>query len=100
MARHLVRNVAVGDDWYGPAHGNAHNVPDDVATQITNPAAWGADDDVPSGEGGASGAGEDEAAQLARMSRDDLLALAEARQIDVPASATRRQLVAALLPAS
>lgn len=47
MAR-LVRNVKVGGTWYGPAHGNAENVPADVAEQITNPNAW---DEVP-GDGG------------------------------------------------
>lgn len=38
--RRLVKNVKVGNDWYGPAYGNATNVPDDVAEQVTNPAAW------------------------------------------------------------
>lgn len=42
--RRLVRNVKVGNDWYGPAYDNATNVPDDVAEQITNPKAWDGDD--------------------------------------------------------
>jgi hypothetical protein len=36
----LVKNVAVDGTWYGPAHGNADQVPAEVAEQITNPAAW------------------------------------------------------------
>jgi hypothetical protein len=37
----LVRNVLVGRTWYGPAHGNADNVPADVAALVVNPRAWG-----------------------------------------------------------
>jgi hypothetical protein len=92
--RHLVRNVAVGDEWYGPAHGNARHVPEAVAAQITNPAAWSTDDEPED-----VAPAEDEATQLARMSRGDLRALAEARQVDVPARATRDELLAALAPA-
>lgn len=44
----LVKNVAVDKTWYGPAHGNAENVPAEVAERITNPNAW---DEVP-GDGG------------------------------------------------
>lgn len=36
----LAKNVKVCGKWYGPAHGNAGRVPDDVAAQITNPKAW------------------------------------------------------------
>lgn len=50
MAR-LVKNVCVDRVWYGPAYGNADQVPDDVAAQITNLAAW-------EGEEGQSSAGE------------------------------------------
>lgn len=37
----LTRNVHVPDHgWFGPAHDNAENVPDEVAALITNPVAW------------------------------------------------------------
>lgn len=45
----LVKNVHVGDAWYGPAYGNVEP-PADVAAQITNPNAWDeppAADEVP-----------------------------------------------------
>lgn len=41
MARSLARNVYVDGKGYGPAFGNADNVPADVAERITNPRAWG-----------------------------------------------------------
>lgn len=47
MAR-LVKNVRVDGVWYGPAYGNAENVPAEVAERITNPNAW---DEMP-GDGG------------------------------------------------
>lgn len=40
MDRVLVKNVEVDGGWWGPAHGNAETVPDEVADKITNPAAW------------------------------------------------------------
>lgn len=40
MAPKLIANVEVDGVWYGPAHGNAENVPAGVAEQITNSAAW------------------------------------------------------------
>lgn len=40
----LIANVTVGGNWYGPAHGNADDVPADVTEQISNPACW---DDQP-----------------------------------------------------
>lgn len=52
MAKKLVKNVAVGRTWYGPAYDNADKVPADVAKQITNPAAWEGkgEDESPSGD--------------------------------------------------
>lgn len=44
MSRSLVANVYAGDAWWGPAHGNADVVPEEVAAEITNPAAWGEPD--------------------------------------------------------
>lgn len=42
----LVRNVHVKDyGWFGPAHGNAVDVPGEVAALITNPNVW---DEAPS----------------------------------------------------
>lgn len=37
-------NVNVQNTWYGPAHGNADEVPEDVASQIANPDAWEAEE--------------------------------------------------------
>jgi hypothetical protein len=36
--RTLAVNVAVRGEWYGPAHGNADSVPDEVAEQIGDDA--------------------------------------------------------------
>ncbi len=36
----LIANVWIDGQWYGPAHGNASDVPVDVAEQVTNPACW------------------------------------------------------------
>lgn len=52
----LVKNVYVDGRWYGPAYGNADQVPEDVAVKIANPKAWGE-------EGEASPAGESATAQ-------------------------------------
>lgn len=44
MAKTLVSNVLGNDGvWYGPDYGNAEGVPDQVASDITNPAAWEAE---------------------------------------------------------
>jgi hypothetical protein len=52
VAKTLVKNVYVGKVWYGPAHGNAENVPAEVAARITNPRAWEGkgEDESPTGE--------------------------------------------------
>lgn len=39
----LVRNVFVDGAWWGPAYGNADDVPDDVAEQITGASCWAGD---------------------------------------------------------
>lgn len=39
-SRALVVNTEVDGTWYGPAHGNADQVPADVAERITNSACW------------------------------------------------------------
>jgi hypothetical protein len=44
----LIANVVVGDVWYGPAYGNADDVPAEVARQIPNPKAWH-DGELPDG---------------------------------------------------
>jgi hypothetical protein len=46
----LVKNVAVDGTWYGPAHGNADQVPAEVASQITNPKAWEGSPEQSSGD--------------------------------------------------
>lgn len=48
--RRLVRNVKVGNTWYGPAYDNANDVPAEVAEQIVNPAAWEGDLTSPAGD--------------------------------------------------
>lgn len=40
MTPHLVRNVNVDGTWWGPAWGNANEVPLEVAARIVNPKAW------------------------------------------------------------
>ncbi len=89
--RRLIATVYVADVAYGPES----DLPDDVAAQITNPAAWSEDapEDAPAGivyeyarinDGGTKGtqAAMDEHDQLKAMSRADLVALAEARGVD------------------
>lgn len=48
MARKLKANVYVGTEWYGPAYGNADQVPDEVAEKIGD-HAW-EDDEPEAGE--------------------------------------------------
>jgi hypothetical protein len=36
MARRLARNVIVDGQWYGPAYGNAHQVPAEAADRIAD----------------------------------------------------------------
>lgn len=98
MARKLVATAYVGDRAYGPGS----DVPDDVAAQITNPAAWaddGAEDVRPAGAGEVEGrrvGHEDERSELDALSRAELLALAVARQIDVQRSANKGEIIDAL----
>lgn len=59
MAKVLSCNVVVDEVWYGPAYGNADQVPDDVAAQLGDhvwepdaeaPAAPAPDDEAPDGD--------------------------------------------------
>lgn len=112
--RRLVANVCVGGTWYGPANPGAP-VTEDVAAQITNEAAWEDEGGHESASGGslpsgyttavASAGGEsvrtalDEptappsADGLDEMERDDLVALAKARELDVPKRMSRADLI-------
>lgn len=72
----LIVNVQVGGEWWGPAYDRV-DPPAEVAERITNPAVWS---DNAEAEGEASEASTDE---LDGMRKDDLLAVAEARGIDV-----------------
>lgn len=66
----LVKNVKVGDTWYGPAWGNAENVPTDVAAQITNPKAW---DEQPAPEAagdGGQGEGDNDVADVEALTAE------------------------------
>lgn len=97
MARKLVATVYVGDQAYGPRS----DVPDDVAALITNPAAWADDatEDAPPADVGEDDGGhrhEEERAELEALSKAELLALAEARQIEVPRSASKGEIIDAL----
>lgn len=102
--KQLVRNVFVGDVWYGPAHPE-NVVTADVLERIDNPAVFEevgpADDGIfgplpgsPIGVGaGAGPVSRAEADKLAELNKDDLLALAEARGVDVPKSASKADII-------
>lgn len=89
MPRHLIATVYVDDVAYGPGS----NVPDAVAAQITNPAAWSELDPNAAGyDEPAGGQGQgDERSQLESLSKADLVALAESRGAD--AAGTKAELV-------
>lgn len=108
----LTSNVYVDGKWYGPSY-PANKVTDEVIKAVENPAAFedvptgAADlrfraddfaatdglvgDDPPSLRAGEGATGE--RAELEKLNRDELLALAEARQVDVPRSASKGDLV-------
>ena len=70
----LVKNVKVGGTWYGPAYGNADQVPADVAKRIVNPRAWEGkgEDESPSGETAtAQTAGDSPSRPTRNDSKDD-----------------------------
>lgn len=109
MAKDLQRNVKVGDTWFGPAwpenkvtadvrkalEGNdlafEPVAPADAAGTAFGPRVAGADDDADPGAPIA-----DERAELEKLGKDELFALAEARQVDVKASATKPEIIDAL----
>lgn len=111
--RKLVANVKVGEVWYGPCNPDAP-MTDDVAAQITNEAAWGEDEDQPDklvsgesvfsdnrigdpAEGPGIPMGSDPPSDgLDDMERDDLVALAKAREIEVPKRASKADIVSLL----
>ena len=125
--RKLAQNVFVEYDevgrgtWYGPDYPD-NPVTAEVAKKITHPGAWedsavvgggdfrltaadfaatgdlGKDGSPPSLRAGES-ASADERAELERLSKDELAALAEARQVDVAKTATKAEFVEALAPA-
>lgn len=86
MGRRLIATVYVGDVAYGPDS----DVPDDVAAQITNPAAW-SDEDADTAESaagvriaasrGAEPATGGDRAELEALTKADLVALADARGV-------------------
>ena len=92
----LIGNVFVDNAWFGPAHGNADDVPAEVARQIVNPKAWDggevptaetADGDEPprSGKGSGTDTWRAYAAGLgievtADDNRDDIVALVDAHR--------------------
>ncbi len=95
MGRSLIATVHVRGQAYGPGS----HVPDKVAAQITNPAAWGPEDaqEAPRGSGSApapsnagargaeraeTGDSVDPRAELEPLTKADLVALAEARGVE------------------
>jgi hypothetical protein len=92
MTRRLVATVFVGDVAYGPGS----DVSDDVAAQITNPAAWEDDEAVQEPEKAPQGSRSapvatnadpgDQRAELEAMDRDDLAALAKAHGLNARGS--------------
>lgn len=111
MAKQLKRNVNVEGKWYGPAYpenkptaevlktldGNSlafeDTAPADAAGTAFGPRVVGAGE----AEAGAPLAGSpDEEDQLEKMTKDDLVALAEARQVDVAKSASKGEIIDAL----
>ncbi len=94
MARRLIATVYVGEVAYVAGS----DVPDDVASQISNPAAWG--DEEPQGASEPPAGGDDPPAnsgvraELEALTKADLVALADARGVD--ASGSKGDLVARL----
>jgi hypothetical protein len=108
--------------WYGPDYPD-NEVTKEVADKITNPAAWEvttvvgsgdlrfrADDFAASGEldkdgsppnlraraeaaAAAASPVRDERAELEKLDKDELLALAEARQVEVKKSASKPEII-------
>lgn len=111
-SKELQRNVNVGGTWYGPAwpdnkvtaevakalEGNdlvyTPVGPADAAGTAFGPRVAGANDTADPGT-----PLTDERAELEKLSKDELAALAEARQVDVAKTATKAELVDALAPA-
>lgn len=78
----LIRNVCVDREWWGPAWGNADQVPAKVARRITNPAAWDTPDLYP-GVPTYAEAARVTVPDLDRLTRQQLVDLARARNIQV-----------------
>lgn len=97
MAKILTSNVHVGGTWYGPSYPGTE-VTDDVLARVTNPAAF-ADDDDNTAPAGSDDSGGGEEAELRQFPKDDLLALADARGVDVPKGSTKAEIVDLLLAA-
>lgn len=79
----LMRNVFVDGKWYGPAHGNADQVPADVAKQIENPEAW----KPAAGHGGGG---------LESMTVDELRAYASEYDVNLSGASKKDDIVAAI----
>jgi len=112
MAKELQRNVKVGDTWYGPAwpdnkvtaevlselEGNdlafAPVAPADAVGTVFGPKV-ATDGDSPAADPGTSLTPLTEAdrARLDDMSKDDLLALADARDIQVARASTKAEII-------
>ena len=101
MAQTLKQNVFVDGEWYGPAYGN-EDVSEATAKAITNKAAFesvdeGAFDLTLRDDDRADG--PDREAELKAMDRDELVAEAERLGVSFPSSASKAQIVKAILAA-
>ena len=95
----LRANVYVGDDqsgqWYGPAWGNADQVPKEALEGITNPNVW-LEPEVPEVMVGAVAPREERDDGLDDLSRDELFDLAEKRGVEVRSTARKGEIIDAL----
>ena len=106
MPKTLKQNVHVDGKWYGPSYGNA-DLPSKIADLIDNPAAFespdaGIDqtpasslDAIARSVAGGSGSSLEPSA-LDSMTRDQLLALADERGVEVGSKDNKDVLVAKL----
>lgn len=66
----LIRNVHAAGVWWGPSHGNADQVPVEVAAKIRNPRVW-ADGEPPAIHGNVAPIPEDAETVLEELAIED-----------------------------
>lgn len=92
MGRRLIVNVHAGNAWWGPAYGNAGQVPDEVAALIGD-HAW--DSPAPVAEE-APPADEEPSRAGRKSSRDAWAAHADKIGVTYPDGASRDDIIAAV----